>query len=176
MYLSSPILPSILNPFALFLIPGIDHSFSVPCPDNHLLSVVVILVVYPLLAFLPSFVSTSLLILHYCSVILSSRLSPKWFLLHMEIHYRWGSNISASLATLGLCFPLYWLIFSFIFFFCFHSFSLPLLFGPFISPVNVKGEALGHDSSSSQSPFTHPKMQSFVIVVGCGIKLLYFLL
>ena len=96
---------SIINPFTLFLLLSTDLSFSVPCPNIHLSYAVVISIVYPFLAFLPSLVSTSPLILHYCSVVLSSQLSPEWFLLHLEIHSRWGSNFSAFPIALGQGFP-----------------------------------------------------------------------
>ena len=102
--LSFPIMPSILNAFALFLLPSNDLSFSVPCPDIRLLTVVAISVVYPFVEFLTSFVSSSPLILHYCFVLLNSQLSPNGFLLHLEIHSRWGSKFSAFLAALELGF------------------------------------------------------------------------
>ena len=41
---------------------------------------------------------------------------------------------------------------------------------PLVTPVNVRGEALGHVSSSSQSPATPPRIHSPVIVVGWGIN------
>ena len=55
------------------------------------------------------------------------------------------------------------------------NFFLPLFDGALVISVNVRGEVLGHLSSSSQVTFTPPNMQSLVIVVGCGIKPLYLL-
>ena len=95
-------MPSILNPFALFLLPITDLSFSVPCLDIRLLTVVAISIVYPFLEFFASFVSTSPSILHYCFIVLNSQLPPDGFLLHLEIYSRWGSNFSAFLAALEL--------------------------------------------------------------------------
>ena len=59
-------------------------SFLVPCLDIRLLIAVAISIVYPFLTFFASFVSTSPSILHYCSVVLNSQLSPYGFLLHLD--------------------------------------------------------------------------------------------
>ena len=50
------------------------------------------------------------------------------------------------------------------------SFSLPIFFGPLVTLVNVKGEALGHVYSSSESPSAPPRIHSLVIVTGWGIN------
>ena len=55
------------------------------------------------------------------------------------------------------------------------NFFLPLFDGALVILVNVRGEVLGHLSSSSQVPFTPYSMKSLVIVVRCGIKPLYLL-
>ena len=51
-----------------------------------------------------------------------------------------------------------------------YTFFLPLLDGGLVMPVRVRGEVLGHLSSSSQVPFTPPSMHSPVMVDGCEIK------
>ena len=56
------------------------------------------------------------------------------------------------------------------------TFSLPLLVRGLVTPVSVRGEALGHLSSSSQVPSTPLSMHSLVMVPGCGIKPLYLFL
>ena len=100
-----PILPSILNLFALFLLPNTNLSFSAPCPDIRLLTVCAISVVYPFLAFLASFISTSLSFMHCCFIALSSQLALDGFLLHLKIRSRWGLSFSASSTALELGSP-----------------------------------------------------------------------
>ena len=38
--------------------------------------------------------------------------------------------------------------------------SMPLFLGPLITPINVRGDVLGHVSSSSQYPSTPPKYRA----------------
>ena len=97
---------SVLNPFALFLLPSTDIFFSVPYLDIRLLIAVAISVVYHFLAFLASFFSTSPSIMHYCYIVMKSQLSLDGFLLHLELHFRWGSNFSTFLAALKLGFQM----------------------------------------------------------------------
>ena len=65
------------------------------------------------------------------------------------------SNCSFSTSLLS---PSYFSIYAYL--------SLPLFLGPMITPINVRGEVLGHVSFSSQSPSTPPKIQSLVISAG----------
>ena len=53
------------------------------------------------------------------------------------------------------------------------SLPLPLFLGPFVIPVSVRGDVLGQFSSSSQSPWTPPKIHSLDISPGYGINPLY---
>ena len=41
-----------------------------------------------------------------------------------------------------------------------------LFLGPLVTPIRVRGDALGHVSSSSHDPLTLTKMHSLLIVVG----------
>ena len=50
---------------------------------------------------------------------------------------------------------------------------LPLFLGPLVIPVSVRGDVLGQFSSSSQSPWIPPKIQSLKISTECGINPLY---
>ena len=63
----------------------------------------------------------------------------------------WGCCIStgsSSSLTASTCLPLF------------------IFLGPLVIPVNVRGDVLGQFSSSSQSPWTPPKMQSLEISDG----------
>ena len=50
---------------------------------------------------------------------------------------------------------------------------LPLFLSPIVIPVSVRGDVLGQFSSSSQSVYIPPKIQSLEISTGCGIMTLY---
>ena len=96
---------STLYPFALFPFPITDLSSSTPYPDIRLLTVYAILVVYPFLAFLASFVSASLACPYCCFVVLSFMLALVDNLSHLETVSRWGSNFFVFLLFLLLNLP-----------------------------------------------------------------------
>ena len=50
-----------------------------------------------------------------------------------------------------------------------------LFLGPFVTPVRVRGETLGHTSSSSHDPFTLARMHNLLMVAGWGISPLFLL-
>ena len=110
---------------------------------------------------------------------LNFQLVPDEFFLGLEIHSRWGFSFPEILDTFAEDF-------STVLAHCiFHSplssstsisFSFPLFLGHFVTPVKVKGDALGYVSSFSHSSSTPPIRHKLVIVAGCGIKPLHFLL
>ena len=106
-----------------------------------------------------------------CSSALNFQLVHVGFVLTLGVHFRIGSDFSKLLVAFDLDFPLFELSAFFIplFFFCFFFSPFPLFFGPFVTPVKVRGEALGKVSSIPHSSSTPPLMQSLVIIHGCGI-------
>ena len=123
--------------------------------------------------------SASPSVLHYYIGALNLQLVLDGFFLGMGMHSSWGFSFLEILVAFRVDFPT--LLAHYTFDSPFSSptsisYPFPLFLRPLVTPVNVRGDALGYVSSFPHSSSTPPRRQRLVIVAGCGINPLHLLL